>query len=546
MTSPPVEAIPAGKECSFFATGRCKRASKCKFRHVEHSKKGEVKKEWPTQWQKHAVAAMDSKDMRRTWVARTSLGILMPMFMETHGVPGRILQSRREGQRTRFELDTSVPNWLPNSIVLSLAKKKPLSSQEVYLSHDSDGTERPDPWNHESIKLTNQGGIPDTLYHCTSLWAALGVTVTGHLVASNNCRPRAVYFAPSLDDNKNYDEGAIFTAKIYGVHPGTKKSSMFYHSVVPMGIVLHNERSAKDWMCDAFSHQLLSVTIDTDMLTKFLQEWFDVGKPVLPLPLPPMVTMPSHRLLGGLEPMAEHVLQQLTARHDVLVERRAQYVQAKTCSVSGIEDTSSASTSVGPAPARVLSANAIIEGESSASASLGSAPARNLSPSGSGGASSASASVARAITFLPQSSAASTEEVLGKRRAPLNETQLGTFYSAVALGMMRKLGAFDDGLWEDPKRQLVLEAQSEPICTNDEWAAMPSKKQRKRKNDPPVDYGKWNCHTCGAKYDGGPGWERSNSRKWYCPKCTLADVGRRRPTKSPTRIRGSGCGKGQG
>ena len=399
MTSPSVEAISAGRECSFFASGRCKRASQCKFRHVEYNSKGEIRKEWPTQWQKHVVAKMDPEEMSRTWVPRSSPGLLMPMFVETHGAPGRILQSRCEGQRTRFELDTSVPN----SIVLSLANTTSLSSQEVYLSHDSDGTERPDLWNHDSIKLKNLGGIPDTLYHCTSLWAALGAIVTGHLVASNDSRPRAIYFSRSLDNNRKHDEGAIFIAKIHGLYPGSKKSSMFYNSVVPMGIVLHNERSAKDWMCDAFSHQLLSVMINTDMLKQFLQEWFDAGKPVLPLPLPPMVTMPSHRLLGGLEPMADPVLQQLTARHDVLVERRAQYVQAKTCSASGIEDTSSASTSVGPAPARALSANAI-EGESSASASLGPAP-----------------------TFVPQSSAApSTEQVLGKRRAPLTETQLET------------------------------------------------------------------------------------------------------------------------
>ena len=48
-------------------------------------------------------------------------------------------------------------------------------------------------------------------------------TVTGHLVASDDSRPRAVYFAPSLDDNRDYDEGAMFTAKIYGLYPGKKK-----------------------------------------------------------------------------------------------------------------------------------------------------------------------------------------------------------------------------------------------------------------------------------------------------------------------------------
>ena len=185
MTSSSVEHMEEGRECAFFPSGQCKRASNCKFRHVERFLTGEVKKEWPTRWQKHAVATMDPEEMSRTWVKRTGLGQLMPMFVKAHGVPGRILQSRREGQRTRFELDTSVPN----SIVLSLANTSGLWSQEVYLSHDSYGAERPDPWNHEPIKLTNQGGIPDTLYHCTSLWAALGAIVTGHLVASNDSRP---------------------------------------------------------------------------------------------------------------------------------------------------------------------------------------------------------------------------------------------------------------------------------------------------------------------------------------------------------------------
>ena len=194
MTSSSVEAIPDGRECSFFASGRCKRASKCKFRHVERDSEGEFKKEWPTQWQKHVIATMDPEEMSRTWVSRTSLGQLMPMFVETHGAPGRILQSRRAGQRTHFTLNTSVPN----SIVQSLASSTSLSSQQVYLSHSSDGTERPDPLNHDYIKLTNMGGIPDTLYHCTSLWAALGAIVTGHLVASNDSRPRAVFFLPLL------------------------------------------------------------------------------------------------------------------------------------------------------------------------------------------------------------------------------------------------------------------------------------------------------------------------------------------------------------
>ena len=69
---------------------------------------------------------------------------------------------------------------------------------------------------------------------------------------------------------------------------------------------------------------------------------------------------------------------------------------------------------------------------------------------------------------MPQSSAApSTEIVLGKRRAPLTETQLETKYGDFAIKMMRKWGAFDDGTFEDPKRHLVKEAKHSIICTDD-------------------------------------------------------------------------------
>ena len=127
------------------------------------------------------------------------------------------------------------------------------------------------------------------------------------------------------------------------------------------------------------------------------------------------------------------------------------------------------------------------------------------------------------VLRVPQSSVGpSTEQVLGKRRAPLTETQLETLYGDVAMNLMRKMWAFDDGVFKDPKRQLIKEAKHQLICTNDEWATMdqPRKKKGKREEDPPVHYGKWKCHACGVSYDGGPGWEKSRSRYWYCPNCT--------------------------
>ena len=75
-------------------------------------------------------------------------------------------------------------------------------------------------------------------------------------------------------------------------------------------------------------------------------------------------------------------------------------------------------------------------------------------------------------------------------------------YGDVAMNLMRKMGAFDDGVFEDPKRQLIKEAKHQLICTNDEWATMdqPRKKKGKREEDPPVHYGKWKCHTCGVSH----------------------------------------------
>ena len=251
---------------------------------------------------------------------RAQLGVLMPDFLAKHGAPGRILQSRCVGDRTRFELATSGPN----SIVQSLAMAW---QWEVYLTHKKDGSTA-DP-GQPPIKLSNQKGqIPHQLYHATDLPGALGAIVTGHLVASNDSRPRAVYFSARLDKITSYDKGAIFTAKIYGLYPGKKQADSFYDSVVPMGIVLHNNRSAGDWMCDAFSHTLESVTINTELLKSFLGEWVAAGSHVLPLPVPPMVTTPSHRLIAKLELMLNHtILAQLTAAHARLVSRRNAYVE---------------------------------------------------------------------------------------------------------------------------------------------------------------------------------------------------------------------------
>ena len=106
-------------------------------------------------------------------------------------------------------------------------------------------------------------------------------------------------------------------------------------------------------------------------------------------------------------------------------------------------------------------------------------------------ASSASTSIA--TTFVPQSSARSKEIVLGKRRAPLTETQLETKYGDFAIKMMRKWGAFDDGTFEDPKSHLVKEAKQPIICIDDEWATMPRKKKRKQEE---VNPRKWTCHNC--------------------------------------------------
>ena len=58
------------------------------------------------------------------------------------------------------------------------------------------------------------------------------------------------------------------------------------------------------------------------------------------------------------------------------------------------------------------------------------------------------------------------------------------------------MGAFDDGLFEEPRRQLLEEAERQVICTNDEWAAMdhPRKKKAKPEEDSPGaiwEFGEW-------------------------------------------------------
>ena len=64
-----------------------------------------------------------------------------------------------------------------------------------------------------------------------------------------------------------------------------------------MGVVARIGRNAKDVVTDSFSHKLTRVTFKVDALKSYLQTWFNGGKHKIPMPIPELPHVRSHRMV---------------------------------------------------------------------------------------------------------------------------------------------------------------------------------------------------------------------------------------------------------
>ena len=288
-----LDKIYSATVCRFWREKGCKRGKGCKFLHADFDVTGKLIRYRHTDFNAigSQVAFRTHEDIMNTVVLRSDdVGKFLKLFLDAQRPNASLIlgQCVRSKDTVSFLLNAEDPN----ALVLAMGPlNQGLKPRYVRVSENEED---------EQIQMHPPQGDDHhtkTFYHCTSLVSALGVLVTGHIVAGIDSDPHGCYFSPSLEDNKLYDEGVSFEANLYGLQCPKKQAPKFKGTAIPMGVVARIGRNAKDVVTDSFSHKLTRVTFKVDALKSYLQTWFSGGKQKIPLPMPELPHVRSHRMV---------------------------------------------------------------------------------------------------------------------------------------------------------------------------------------------------------------------------------------------------------
>ena len=288
-----LDKIYSATVCKFWPEKKCRRGKDCKFLHADFDETGKLIRYRPTEFNTigSQVAFRTPEDIMNTVVLRSEdVGKFLRLFLDRQRPNASLIlgQYVRSRERCSFLLNAEDPNALVQAMG---PLNQGLSPRFVRASENEED---------EPIQMYPPQGDnhhTKTFYHCTSLVSALGVLVTGHIVAGIDSDPHGCYFSPSLEDNKKYDEGVSFEANLYGLQCPRKQVWKFNGTAIPMGVVARIGRNAKDVVTDSFSHKLTRVTFKVDALKSYLQTWFNGGKHKIPMPIPDLPHVRSHRMV---------------------------------------------------------------------------------------------------------------------------------------------------------------------------------------------------------------------------------------------------------
>ena len=375
-------------------------------------------------------------------------------------------------------------------------------------------------------------------------------------------------FAPSLDLNRLYDEGAVFTAELVGVRAAQTVGKKFRYCVVPMGMILHlPDRSAHDWVCCENSHKLKEVLFKTSVLRAFLTEWHVAGCSRLVLPAPRRLSVPSHRLYGGVQPHLSIVLDALDKKEEIHGRRHEAYVAAmaaceqregKVARVGADED-------VGANATLAQRASGAKEADSEASEAQRGVSLDDAACDLSEAAGSASCGGLGALLEQVQlemvldassvpvfegpegadknaSSSAGCGSAGGEEKV-VDKVRLRCQWTSGASGIMMNWGGFARGVLEAKNDQLVAADSRRTGTTTGtttrrttgttlgtrktalgaEAGNREDERGSKRKTGggAGVDDGQWSCFACGCEWFrvATDAWYKSKNNNWYCPPC---------------------------
>lgn len=463
--------------CAFYGRGGCKRGKACKFRHVD-PKTGRSPTGRSSAWRNHAVANMTRNVATGSWVARAGVGQALARFFIKHKPMLTYQGCTTENGETTLEL---------TPLAVSSVAQQMMRSHSVFVMTSSG----------KRLELHGQHCEVHgkTVYHCTGLWAALSSLMVGHLCAGH-AAPTGVYF--SQQKQPYYDEGACFEANLIGIYPSKKAFKDFEEGVVPLGVLLHNDRSAKDWICCPFSHQLMKLTVKQSLLESFLQDWILADEPQICFPLPAKPKVASYNLVlkTPTNASAIHLLQARDELEDVM---RAEYQQVLLSCVGWKESEPTSS--------------------------------------------SAARKMAHSVQFLPASASSSSDTladpVFGKRKQQLTQEECEATYG-IGAKFMARMGGFEENIFNDVRRHLpdaddAYQGTGFGIHSYAESSAIKQQKGKKPDgiciDDNPRTQQKssagfqndhvWKCHLCTATWKPGDAentsWTQTKtSKRWYC------------------------------
>ena len=288
-----LDKIYSATVCRFWREKGCKRGKGCKFLHADFDVTGKLIRYRHTDFNTigSQVAFRTHEDIMNTVVLRSDdVGKFLKLFLDAQRPNASLIlgQCVRSKDTVSFLLNAEDPNALVQAMGPLNQGLKPRYVRVSENEEDEQIQMHPPQGDDHHTK---------TFYHCTSLVSALGVLVTGHIVAGIDSDPHGCYFSPSLEDNKLYDEGVSFEANLYGLQCPRKQVWKFNGTAIPMGVVARIGRNAKDVVTDSFSHKLTRVTFKVDALKSYLQTWFSGGKQKIPLPMPELPHVRSHRMV---------------------------------------------------------------------------------------------------------------------------------------------------------------------------------------------------------------------------------------------------------
>jgi hypothetical protein len=152
--------------------------------------------------------------------------------------------------------------------LLVLHIESPAPAEDAQIALRAQGVWWKGNWLGSSSK---DGGLPERLFHCTSVEAGLNIMMEGQIRNSTHHTPAGVYHTKDLS-NSFYDHGCTVVTVPYGalVNPDRSKKLVTHQCALPPGVVVTLKRSLLEFVADSSSLSIVEMWFSLKQLSAHL------------------------------------------------------------------------------------------------------------------------------------------------------------------------------------------------------------------------------------------------------------------------------------